>query len=67
MEQAIAIATSRQKSYLWLGVWEHNTKALAFYQRFDFYRIGSHSFFVGQDEQTDFLLRKDIAADTSNA
>lgn len=28
MEQAIAIATSRQKSYLWLGVWEHNTKAL---------------------------------------
>ena len=67
MEQAIAIAISRQKSYLWLGVWEHNTKALAFYQRFGFYRIGSHSFFVGQDEQTDFLLRKDIAADTSNA
>ena len=67
MEQAIAIAISRQKSYLWLGVWEHNTKALAFYQRFGFYRIGSHSFFVGQDEQTDFLLRKDIATDTSNA
>ena len=60
MERAIEAAVSRQKQYLWLGVWEHNEKAIAFYQRHGFYKIGAHSFFVGCDEQTDDLMRRDL-------
>jgi ribosomal protein S18 acetylase RimI-like enzyme len=50
----------RKKSYLWLGVWEKNKKALAFYQKHGFYQKGNHSFVMGDDVQKDLLLRKDL-------
>ncbi|SHI72171.1 Ribosomal protein S18 acetylase RimI [Hymenobacter daecheongensis DSM 21074] len=43
-----------------LGVWEHNPRALAFYQRFGFKQIGTHEFRLGQDIQTDLILRKGL-------
>ncbi len=60
MNKAIDIAHTRQKSYIWLGVWEKNEKALRFYKRNGFSAIGTHSFFMGQEEQTDFIMRKDL-------
>lgn len=60
LNKAIEIANLRMKSYIWLGVWEKNDKALIFYKRNGFYTIGSHSFFMGDDEQTDFIMRKDL-------
>ena len=60
MEQAIRIANLRKKRYVWLGVWEKNEKALRFYKKTGFYEIGTHSFFVGDEEQTDSLMRKDL-------
>jgi diamine N-acetyltransferase len=41
---------------LWLGVWERNPRAIAFYQKVGFVDRGSHDFFVGQDRQTDRVL-----------
>ncbi len=38
---------------LWLGVWEHNLAAQAFYRRWPFTDVGSHVFVVGTDPQTD--------------
>ena len=61
LERALEIAADRNKDYFWLGVWEKNEKALRFYLRNGFYDIGTHSFFVGEDEQTDRIMRKDIA------
>lgn len=60
MEQAIAIATERKKKYVWLGVWEKNEKAIHFYKKNGFYEIGTHTFVMGEDVQTDYIMRKDL-------
>jgi ribosomal protein S18 acetylase RimI-like enzyme len=39
--------------HLWLGVWERNQRAIAFYAKMGFLPIGSHDFYVGPDRQTD--------------
>ena len=62
MEQAIAIANERNKKYAWLGVWEKNKKAIRFYKRNGFYEIGTHTFVMGEDEQTDYVMRRDLIA-----
>lgn len=48
------------KTRLWLGVWEHNTKAIAFYKHLGFTRTGEHDFWVGDDCQTDYIMEKAI-------
>ena len=60
MEQAIAIANERNKKYVWLGVWEKNEKAIRFYKKNGFYEIGTHKFVMGEDAQTDYIMRKDL-------
>ena len=60
MEQAISIATERSKEYVWLGVWEKNKKAICFYQKNGFYKIGTHNFVMGKDVQNDFIMRKNL-------
>lgn len=60
MEQAVAKAVSRSKRYVWLGVWEKNEKAIRFYKKNGFYQAGTHSFFMGEDEQTDYIMRRDL-------
>lgn len=60
MEYSIKSATDKGKKYIWLGVWEKNDKALRFYKNNGFYRIGSHSFIIGSDVQTDYIMRKDL-------
>ena len=60
MEQAICIATERKKKYAWLGVWEKNEKAIRFYKKNGFYEIGTHTFVMGEDVQTDYVMRKDL-------
>lgn len=41
---------------VWLGVWEHNPRAIGFYERTGFARVGSHSFRLGAQRQTDLLM-----------
>jgi ribosomal protein S18 acetylase RimI-like enzyme len=60
MNKAIDVAWTRKKSYIWLGVWEKNVSALQFYKSNGFYLIGKHPFLMGEEEQTDFILRKDM-------
>lgn len=55
---AIDTAVSQKLSYVWLGVWEHNNKAISFYKSKGFEQFGSHPFMLGEDEQTDILMRK---------
>jgi len=53
-----AIEKAREKRYplIWLGVWERNTKAIAFYERNGFVKTGSHDFVLGNDVQTDYIM-----------
>ena len=48
------------KNALWLGVWEHNDAARAFYKTIGYRYYSQHSFFMGDDEQTDFILLKEL-------
>jgi len=52
---------------LWLGVWERNPRAIAFYKKVGFVDSGSHDFFVGSDCQTDRVLVAPVRADESDA
>ncbi len=46
--------------FLWLGVWEKNPGAIRFYKRHGYVQFGSHPVSVGDEMQTDFLMRKAI-------
>lgn len=58
INKAIELAVSRNKKIVWLGVWEKNTAAIAFYEKMGFVHTSSHSFFMGEEEQTDFIMSK---------
>ncbi len=60
MKKVKSMVDIQQKSFLWLGVWEHNKEAIKFYQRHGFYQFGTHPYFIGKDKQTDWLMRFDL-------
>lgn len=60
MQHAIAVAKKIKKSQVWLGVWEKNLKAQAFYRKSGFEKVGSHDFVLGDDIQTDYILVKKL-------
>lgn len=53
MSTAFAQAREWGADIVWLGVWEHNPRAMKFYRKFGFADVGSIDFFVGPDRQTD--------------
>lgn len=58
---AMSVAEDRKASYVWLGVWEHNHRALRFYEKNGFTAFGTHIFQLGNDQQTDILMQKSVA------
>ena len=60
INKAIEMATERQIKNVWLGVWEKNENAIAFYQKMGFVQTGTHSFHMGDEEQTDLLMNKTL-------
>lgn len=57
---ALQTAARRGKKYVWLGAWENNEKALRFYHKMGFHAVGTHPFYMGNDRQTDYIMRKDL-------
>ena len=56
MDAAKQRARRRGASSLWLGVWERNARAQAFYRKHGFSRVGRQTFVVGSDPQTDDVM-----------
>ena len=56
------ISEVRREGYrtLWLGVWEHNSRARAFYRKWAFREVGEHIFQLGADRQTDILMERSV-------
>jgi len=54
-----AISTAKQKNaeYVWLGVWEENPRAISFYKKNGFVEFDKHIFKLGNDEQTDIMMK----------
>lgn len=57
-EKAMEIARDSKVNYVWLGVWEENHKALRFYEKNGFVAFDKHVFVLGDDEQTDIMMKK---------
>ena len=58
IEKAIELAGKLNAQYVWLGVWEHNRAAIHFYEKNGFSSYSTHIFKLGDDEQTDLLLKR---------
>lgn len=57
MDAIFAEAAALDARTLWLGVWEHNPRAIAFYCKCGFVEVGAHVFRLGDDAQTDLIMQ----------
>jgi ribosomal protein S18 acetylase RimI-like enzyme len=60
LNKALEIAMELNKTKIWLGVWEKNENAIAFYKKMGFVQTGVHSFYMGDEEQIDFIMTKTL-------
>ncbi|HEY4064590.1 MAG TPA: GNAT family N-acetyltransferase [Puia sp.] len=60
MQACLNTARAKGMDWVWLGVWEHNGRAIEFYTKWGFERFGEHVFLVGLDAQTDWWMRKKL-------
>ena len=67
MRACIDAARARGSDALWLGVWEHNARAIAFYQRQGFRIVGTLVFALGDDQQTDHVMLLELSKRASGA
>lgn len=57
-DKALKIACKINAPYIWLGVWEKNPRAINFYKKNGFIEFDKHIFKLGNDEQTDIMMKK---------
>ena len=60
MQDCLSESATRGYETLWLGVWERNYRAQAFYRKWGFVEVGTHVFQLGDDAQTDLLMERSI-------
>lgn len=60
LEHAVQTARDEGFPFIWLGVWEHNRRAIAVYEHKGYVPIGDHTFLFGDEEQRDLLMRLDV-------
>lgn len=58
MSESLALAKAHGADQVWLGVWEHNPRAIAFYSKWGFSEVGDHTFPVGSDPQRDIIMAR---------
>lgn len=59
-EKALEISKKKNMDYLWLGVWEKNERAIRFYRKNGFVEFDKHLFRLGNDEQTDLMMKRKL-------
>lgn len=59
-DKAIQMAKLKNADYVWLGVWEENPRAISFYKKNGFVEFDKHIFKLGNDEQTDIMMKLDL-------
>ncbi len=57
-DKAIEVAQELGQKSIWLGVWEKNARAIQFYKKNGFIEFDRHIFRMGDDEQTDLMMKK---------
>lgn len=61
-DKAIQVAVEKEAGYVWLGVWENNLGAIGFYKKNGFVEFDTHIFYLGEEEQTDIMMKKNLSA-----
>lgn len=59
-DKAIEIAKEKKMDYIWLGVWEENHRAIQFYTKNGFVAFDKHEFILGNDAQTDIMMKLEL-------
>ena len=59
-QKALEIAKQKNVNYIWLGVWEENPRAIQFYKKNGFVEFDKHVFRLGNDEQTDIMMKLEL-------
>lgn len=60
LDKIVQMAQKHDLDFVWLGVWSQNPRAIRLYERNDFSKIGSYTFMLGNDAQTDFIMKRDL-------
>jgi ribosomal protein S18 acetylase RimI-like enzyme len=60
MQHALEFAAGLGAKCVWLGVWEKNERAIRFYRKWMFEKVGTHPFLLGNDLQTDWIMARSI-------
>jgi ribosomal protein S18 acetylase RimI-like enzyme len=60
MDAVVDAARARGARTLWLGVWERNVRAQKFYRKCGFIEIGTQTFVLGRDPQTDLVMLRPL-------
>ncbi|ULQ57512.1 GNAT family N-acetyltransferase [Flavihumibacter rivuli] len=60
LKKAFDFAQAHQHDWIWLGVWEKNTRAIGFYRHHGFERVGQQVFILGNDPQTDWIMARQV-------
>jgi ribosomal protein S18 acetylase RimI-like enzyme len=60
MEASVNLARERGNEFIYLGVWEKNSRAITFYQQCGFEKFSEHDFMLGRDKQRDWLMKKKL-------
>jgi GNAT superfamily N-acetyltransferase len=63
--RAVDAHASPVAATVWLGVWEKNARAIAFYRKCGFVDVGSHVFMLGQDRQIDRIMARAVRSEAS--
>jgi len=61
MQACIDEMSSHRSDVIWLGVWERNPRAIAFYRKFGFAEVGEHVFFLGREAQRDIIMARPVS------
>ncbi|MBN8693643.1 MAG: GNAT family N-acetyltransferase [Bacteroidetes bacterium] len=59
-QKALDIAHQKKMKYVWLGVWEKNLRAISFYKKNGFFEFDKHIFVLGNDKQTDIMMKLEL-------
>ena len=60
MSKILSTASDAGADHIWLGVWEHNPRAIAFYGKYEFRVVGEHIFQFGSDPQRDLVMAAEV-------
>ena len=60
LDDCLQWAKQQGSTVVWLGVWEHNPRAIAFYKKWGFEKFGEHKFVLGTDSQIDWLMKREL-------